>query len=55
MVERNVTKQSGRLVEAGLRRRVEDFEGIGAFLCSNASAFISGETIKVDGGYMIRG
>jgi NAD(P)-dependent dehydrogenase (short-subunit alcohol dehydrogenase family) len=31
-----------------------DFEGIGAFLCSDASAFISGETIKVDGGYMIR-
>ena len=34
---------------------VEDFEGIGAFLCSDASSFISGETIKVDGGYMIRG
>jgi NAD(P)-dependent dehydrogenase (short-subunit alcohol dehydrogenase family) len=33
----------------------EDFEGIGAFLCSDASTFISGETIKVDGGYMIRG
>ncbi len=33
----------------------EDFEGIGAFLCSDASAFITGETIKVDGGYMIRG
>jgi NAD(P)-dependent dehydrogenase (short-subunit alcohol dehydrogenase family) len=32
----------------------EDFEGIGAFLCSDASAFITGETIKVDGGYMIR-
>jgi NAD(P)-dependent dehydrogenase (short-subunit alcohol dehydrogenase family) len=32
-----------------------DFEGIGAFLCSDASAFITGETIKVDGGYMIRG
>ncbi len=34
---------------------IEDFEGIGAFLCSDASSFISGETIKVDGGYMIRG
>lgn len=34
---------------------VEDFEGIGAFLCSDASSYISGETIKVDGGYMIRG
>lgn len=33
----------------------EDFEGVGAFLCSDASAFITGETIKVDGGYMIRG
>ncbi len=32
----------------------EDFEGIGAFLCSDASAFITGETIRVDGGYMIR-
>lgn len=32
----------------------EDFEGIGAFLCSDASAFVTGETIKVDGGYMIR-
>lgn len=32
-----------------------DFEGIGAFLCSDASAFITCETIKVDGGYMIRG
>lgn len=33
----------------------EDFEGIGAFLCSDASSFLTGETIKVDGGYMIRG
>jgi NAD(P)-dependent dehydrogenase (short-subunit alcohol dehydrogenase family) len=32
-----------------------DFEGIGAFLCSDASSFITGETIKIDGGYMIRG
>lgn len=32
-----------------------DFEGIGAFLCSDASSFLTGETIKVDGGYMIRG
>jgi len=33
----------------------DDFEGIGAFLCSDASSFITGETITVDGGYMIRG
>jgi len=32
----------------------EDFEGIGAFLCSDASSFITGETITVDGGYMVR-
>lgn len=32
----------------------DDFEGIGAFLCSDASSFITGETIKVDGGYMVR-
>jgi NAD(P)-dependent dehydrogenase (short-subunit alcohol dehydrogenase family) len=32
-----------------------DFEGIAAFLCSDASSFVTGETIKVDGGYMIRG
>ena len=31
----------------------EDFEGIGAFLCSDASSFITGETITVDGGSMI--
>jgi NAD(P)-dependent dehydrogenase (short-subunit alcohol dehydrogenase family) len=34
--------------------QVEDFEGIGAFLCSDASSFITGETITIDGGYMIR-
>ena len=32
----------------------EDFEGIGAFLCSNASSFMTGETVIIDGGYMIR-
>ena len=31
-----------------------DFEGIGAYLCSDASSFISGETIFIDGGYKIR-
>ena len=33
---------------------VEDFEGIGAYLCSDASSFMTGETIAIDGGYMIR-
>lgn len=32
----------------------EDFEGIGAYLCSNASSFMTGETITIDGGYMVR-
>jgi NAD(P)-dependent dehydrogenase (short-subunit alcohol dehydrogenase family) len=31
-----------------------DFEGIGAYLCSDASSFLTGETIKIDGGYMVR-
>ena len=39
-----------------LRRlgKPEDFEGIGAYLCSDASSFISGETIYIDGGYKCR-
>ena len=32
----------------------EDFEGIGAYLCSDASSFMTGETITIDGGYMVR-
>ena len=32
----------------------EDFEGIGAYLCSDASAFMTGETVFIDGGYKIR-
>lgn len=32
----------------------EDFEGIGAFLCSDASSFMSGETVFIDGAYKIR-
>ena len=35
--------------------RPEDFEGVGAYLCSDASSFVTGTTITVDGGYMIRG
>lgn len=32
----------------------EDFEGIGAYLCSDASSFLTGQTVYIDGGYMIR-
>lgn len=32
----------------------EDFEGIGAYLCSDSSSFLTGQTIYIDGGYMIR-
>ncbi|HEX7874087.1 MAG TPA: SDR family oxidoreductase [Sphingobium sp.] len=32
----------------------EDFEGIGAYLTSDASSFMTGETITIDGGYMVR-
>jgi NAD(P)-dependent dehydrogenase (short-subunit alcohol dehydrogenase family) len=32
----------------------DDFEGIGAYLCSDASSFLTGQVIYIDGGYMIR-
>lgn len=32
-----------------------DFEGIGAYLCSDASSFLTGQTITIDGGDMISG
>jgi NAD(P)-dependent dehydrogenase (short-subunit alcohol dehydrogenase family) len=31
----------------------DDFEGIGAYLCSDASRFHSGDTIVIDGGSVI--
>jgi NAD(P)-dependent dehydrogenase (short-subunit alcohol dehydrogenase family) len=32
----------------------EDFEGIGAYLCSDASRFHTGDTIVIDGGSVIQ-
>lgn len=32
---------------------IEDFEGIGAYLCSDASAYHSGDTIVIDGGSLV--
>lgn len=32
----------------------DDFEGIGAYLCSDASSFLTGQTIVIDGGTMVR-
>jgi NAD(P)-dependent dehydrogenase (short-subunit alcohol dehydrogenase family) len=32
---------------------IEDFEGIGAYLCSDASRYHSGDTIVIDGGSLI--
>lgn len=33
--------------------KIEDFEGIGAYLCSDASQYHSGDTIVIDGGSLI--
>lgn len=55
--EKNVEALSGMFGPQVPLKRVgypEDFEGIGAYLCSDASSFLTGETIKIDGGYMIR-
>jgi NAD(P)-dependent dehydrogenase (short-subunit alcohol dehydrogenase family) len=34
--------------------QIEDFEGVGAYLASDASSFMTGETLTIDGGYMVR-
>ncbi|MBP6682615.1 MAG: SDR family oxidoreductase [Halioglobus sp.] len=55
--EKNVEALSGMFGPQIPIRRVgypEDFEGIGAYLCSDASSFLTGETITIDGGYMVR-
>lgn len=55
--EENVKKMSAYFGPQTPIKRVgypEDFEGIGAYLCSDASSFMTGETITIDGGYMVR-
>ncbi len=55
--EENVKALSGHFGPQIPIKRVgypEDFEGIGAYLCSDASSFLTGETITIDGGYMVR-
>lgn len=55
--EKNEAALAGHFGPMNPIRRVgypSDFEGIGAYLCSDASSFLTGETITIDGGYMIR-
>ncbi len=46
--------QMGPHIPLGRVGYPEDFEGIGAYLCSDASSFMTGETVILDGGYMVR-
>ncbi len=53
----NVKKMAAHFGPMAPIKRVgypSDFEGIGAYLCSDASSFMTGETITIDGGYMVR-
>ena len=55
--EDNIKKMSEMFASQTVLGRVgypEDFEGIGAYLCSDASSFLTGETIVIDGGRMIK-
>lgn len=47
-------KHSSAVTPLGRIGYPEDFEGIAAYLASDASAFHSGDTIIIDGGYMVR-
>ena len=49
-----LTKQFAPQTPAKRLGYPEDFEGIGAYLCSDSSSFLSGQTIYIDGGYQIR-
>lgn len=41
-------------IPAGRWGKPEDFKGIAVFLASDASAYVSGEMVNVDGGWMGR-
>ena len=53
----NIEKMAAMFGDQTVLGRVgypEDFEGIGAYLCSDASSFLTGETITIDGGRMVK-
>ena len=47
-------RRSAEMTPAGRVGRPADFEGIAAYLASDASAFHTGDTIVIDGGYLVR-
>ncbi|MET0269389.1 MAG: SDR family oxidoreductase [Sphingomonas sp.] len=53
--EKAMAEMFGPQVPVGRVGYPEDFEGVGAWLCSDASSFVSGTTITIDGGKMIAG
>lgn len=48
------SRQIMERIPAGRWGKPEDFEGAVVFLASNASSYVSGETLVVDGGWMGR-
>jgi 2-deoxy-D-gluconate 3-dehydrogenase len=48
------SRQIMERIPAGRWGRPEDFEGAVVFLASNASSYVNGETLVVDGGWMGR-
>ncbi|RPA74055.1 NAD(P)-binding protein [Ascobolus immersus RN42] len=48
------SRQIMERIPAGRWGRPEDFKGPAVFLCSDAAAYVSGETLVVDGGWMGR-